>query len=322
MSESSVTTPCTVMFEMMKRHGGISHRDMASMVLSGKPLADGQSPVSRVNDRSWVSRFIVHAPVGTLQERYFADFSVSALRVTARLKAKRRKGLASQQILELICGQAGQDMVDALRSNHQDTTLYRNLLQRLMQESGFTVDERAEIAMVLFIAAGCTGDVRKAVSSALSFSQGVHGVGMATPLVTPDSVTPEPSTGALPRPTLGLLRIVDGYTTGAPHWLDLDGATSIGSLALEDGAVNDVAVDVSGLHASIYLGQDGRWYVQGEGSKHGTVLVRGTDHAQVVVEPPRADRKADETFAPVPIAAGDELVLGTQTRFLVMEGLA
>ena len=48
-------TPCSALFETMKRYGGISHKDLARLVLSGRPLADGKSPLSRCDDRTWVS---------------------------------------------------------------------------------------------------------------------------------------------------------------------------------------------------------------------------------------------------------------------------
>ena len=88
-------TPCSALFSAMKKQGGISYKELAGLILSGKPLSDGRSPVSRINDRTWVSRFIVHAPVGSLQDRYFCDFSVSALRIIARLKARTGKALSS-----------------------------------------------------------------------------------------------------------------------------------------------------------------------------------------------------------------------------------
>ena len=60
MTEAHLT-PCGALFAVMKKHGGMSYKELASLVLSGKPLTDGRSPASRVSDRTWVSRFIVHA---------------------------------------------------------------------------------------------------------------------------------------------------------------------------------------------------------------------------------------------------------------------
>lgn len=108
-------TPCGALFETMKRYGGISHKDLARLVLSGRPLADGKSPLSRSDDRTWVSRFIVHAPVGSLQDRYFSDWGVAALRVCARLRSSEGKKLSARGVLDVITGPGGDMMRQALR---------------------------------------------------------------------------------------------------------------------------------------------------------------------------------------------------------------
>lgn len=155
-------TPCGALFETMKRYGGISHKDLARLVLSGRPLADGKSPLSRCDDRTWVSRFIVHAPVGSLQDRYFCDWGVAALRVSARLRSRDGKGLSAEEALSLVTDQGGALMEQALRECHQDLALYRNVLERLARGAGYSVEERAELAMVLFVAAGCSANVKRA----------------------------------------------------------------------------------------------------------------------------------------------------------------
>ena len=49
---ASAATPCSVLFSTMKKLGGISYKELAGLILSGKPLSDGKSPVSRINDRT------------------------------------------------------------------------------------------------------------------------------------------------------------------------------------------------------------------------------------------------------------------------------
>lgn len=317
-------TPAAALFGMMKRYGGISYKDLASLILSGKPLSDGVSPVSRINDRAWLSRFVVHAPVGSIQERYFADFASSSLRVIARLKANKRKALTSAQILDLVTGARGEEMVDALVACHQDVSLYKNILERLKRESGFTENERAEMAMVLLVAAGCTANVRKAAAQVLNFSKAVHGAGMATPLITPRVLEGEGSAAEayVDGPTtLLLLRVVDGYVMGNPHWLDAsEDGTVVGSLALGEGSITDVGSDVSGKHL-LLTREDGQWLAQGLGSKYGTILVSGVDHSETVVEPPRDQRSDDRPGEKVPINPGDELLLASTTHFMIMEGI-
>lgn len=69
MASQVELTPCGAMFDIFKRAAHLSHIELCGLVLSSRPLADGRSPQSRAADRSWVSRFIVRAPVGTLQQR-------------------------------------------------------------------------------------------------------------------------------------------------------------------------------------------------------------------------------------------------------------
>lgn len=70
MASQVELTPCGAMFDIFKRAAHLSHIELCGLVLSSRPLADGRSPQSRAADRSWVSRFIVRAPVGTLQQRF------------------------------------------------------------------------------------------------------------------------------------------------------------------------------------------------------------------------------------------------------------
>ena len=55
------------------------------------------------------------------------------------------------------------------------------------------------------------------------------------------------------------------------------------------------------------------------GSSNGTVLISGEDGSEVVVEAPRG--AGARTAAPVEVHAGDELVLGSATRFMLIEGM-
>ena len=85
MASQAELTPCGAMVDIFKRTAHLSHIELCGLVLSSRPLADGRSPQSRAADCSWVSRFIVRAPVGTLQERFFADYGTSAARIMSQL---------------------------------------------------------------------------------------------------------------------------------------------------------------------------------------------------------------------------------------------
>ena len=264
-------TPCGALFETMKRYGGISHKDLARLVLSGRPLADGKSPLSRCDDRTWVSRFIVHAPVGSLQDRYFCDWGVAALRVSARLRSRDGKGLSAEEALSLVTNQGGALMEQALRECHQeDLALYRNVLERLARGAGYSVEERSELAMVLFVAAGCSANVKRACAYVLDYVKTVHGGRLETvPAAVMDQGEQSDAPSADPREqaqALGLLRMVGGLVSGGLHWVQpLSDGVEIGALALGPDDINDVEPDVSGHHLRIWCNEAGRWCVQGLG---------------------------------------------------------
>lgn len=308
----------------MKKRGGISYKELAGLILSGKPLSDGKSPVSRINDRTWISRFIVHAPAGSLQDRYFCDFGIGALRVVSRLKSKEGRGLSSAQVLDLICKDGSDEMIEALRACRQDVSLYGNIIARLDGDGRFTVDERAEIAMVLFLTAGCTGDVRRAAAMALDFSQSVHGGRLATPATaTPIEALSDRDAVGLPEPTLylQLLRIVDGYVAGGPYWVPpTDEGVEIGALALGEGAITDVGPGVSSHHLRIWHDDGGSWRAEGLNSRNGSAVRSGATLEVTVIEPPRDECDGFEAVA-VEVRPGDELLLADDTVFLVLEGL-
>lgn len=311
-------TPCAVLFDTMKRQGHISYKDTAALILSGRSLSDGRSPASRVDDRTWVSRFVVHAPVGSLQDNYFGDFAVSALRLISRLKARNGREMTSERVLELVVDPDDRAMDGALVACGQPATLYRNALDRLMLDDTLTVDERAEVAMVLFVTVACTGNVRRAVANALDFSQTAHGATFVTPATVPDAERAQGMPEAPAR--LGLLQVTDGYVHGAPFWLSPTvGGTMLGSLALAAEAVTDVAADVSAQHARIWLDETGKWLVEGLDSRNGTVLIDGVTGEERVVEPPR-DVREEWQPAPVELRSGDQLRLGSTTTFMVVEG--
>ena len=99
LKRANEQTPCGALFDILKRFGGISHKELASMILSERPLADGRSPQSRSSDRSWVSRFVVHAPADASQERLFRDYGVAAQRVMNRLRTSRSGSRTCAEIL-------------------------------------------------------------------------------------------------------------------------------------------------------------------------------------------------------------------------------
>ena len=316
----SISTPLGALFSILKRTGRISYKDLAALILSEKPMAGGVSPISRVNDRTWISRYLVHAPVESVKSDYFISCEKCAMRIVSRLK----KHMGNGEIMAMIAGPAGREMLDALTHCGQNIAPYINMLARLDKEDEFRTEERVEIAMVLFVAAALSVNVAEATSRALGFAEKIHGSSVTTPLVTPRSreVGNERTREFAEEPViLGLLRVMDGYVVGSPHWLDPSesGEIEVGAFATGKGSLSNVAADVSRRHARIWHDSTGTWFVEGAGSKNGTVLVSGVDRSETVVEPPADEREGWES-TPVALKPGDELVFGKNTRYVVIAG--
>lgn len=305
-------TPCGVMFSVLKRPGGIAHQRLAELVLSDRPLPSGKSPLDLARDRTWLSHSVVHAPVGALPERYFRDYGTAAQRVLGQLRSGRSRAMSAEEVVSMLAGEPGRAMNRALELCHQDARLYRNALVRLAHGEGYAPGERAEAALVLFVAVGCSADVRASVTYALDYARASFGRRATTPpaeaLVAQGAVSGEAAV-----PALGLLRVKDGYVAGDPHWLPRsEKGVEVGSLALGELDVTDVGPGVSGRHLRVWHDERDGWLVQDLGSKNGTVLVSGVDHARLPLE---AGVRAE-------LRPGDELVLAGETTFVAIEGLA
>lgn len=250
------------MFDIFKRAAHLSHIELCGLVLSSRPLADGRSPQSRAADRSWVSRFIVRAPVGTLQQRYFAEYGTSAARIMSQLALRQRNPMDSTAVINMVCGPAGEPMVRALEECHQDTNLYRNALDRLSQAAELMPAERAEAVLVLFVAVGCSADVRSSVNFAIDYAHATCGGGTSTPRSLGMSMTAGERDPAPAHP-LGLLRIQNSFVVSAPRWIQpSEQGVEIGALATGEGDITDVGDDVSARHAHIWCDAQNIWHVE------------------------------------------------------------
>lgn len=308
-------TPCGVLFDVFKRRGGISHKELAGLILSDRPLSDGRSASSRAADRTWLSHFIVHALVGSLQPAYFRDWGLSAQRIMSRLRQYGPRSMTFEKIIDLVCGEGSDAMCAALAACYQNVTLYRNAVTRFSKGQGHTTGERAEALLVLFVAVGCSGQVQVAVDYACSYVEKNLGGRMGTPeSAVVDSTSADAGSAARngeePRP-LGLVRVRDGYLSGGIHWIDPLGAGAvIGAMVTGADDIAEVDEDVSAEHVRVaWDAERGGWTVCDLGSTNGTVLVSGADGERVQLEAQQ----------PVELYPGDEITLGASTTFVAME---
>lgn len=304
-------TPCGVMFDLLKRQGGITHRELADLVLSDRPLPNGRSPRDLARDRTWLSHNVVHASSEALSPRYFRDWGSAAVRILGRLKSRRGSALTADEVFHVLAGEPGRAMDRALEQSRQDARLYRNAVERLVGEEGLVPGERAEALLVLFVAAGCSGDAREAVSYAMDYARATLGRPVGTPTVSL-AKTDGAGERTAPATRLGLIRVEDGYVTGGPHWLPSSGeSVEIGALAMGEGDITDVGMGVSGRHLRLWRGETGDWLVEDLGSKNGTELVDGASRVRVRLE----------AGAATPLRPADELVLAGDTTLVAIEGV-
>lgn len=312
LNRSDGPTPCGVLFDVLKRRGGISHKELAQILLSERPLSDGRSPASRAFDRTWVSHYVVHAPVSTVQPAFFKDFGISAARILDRLHSGRR-AWSAEAVLDFVRNDVSPALELSLEGCRQNTGLYRNALTRLSTGAGYSAGERAEAAMVLLVSTACLANVRQAVAYTMEYAQGIMGRRVSSPeLFVAGSA---PVCEEEPAGPIGLARIRGGRIAGAPRWIAPGMCpVEVGALACGPHDVTDVEADVSARHLLIDYGSDGEapggWLVQDLHSTNGSMLVDAESGEERVLEP----------GVPVPLRPGDELVLGAATRFVVLEG--
>lgn len=157
------------------------------------------------------------------------------------------------------------------------------------------------------------GSARKAAAFALEYAQTSHGGRLAaTPAIMMRDDDAEDAREIEPLPlSLGLLRVVDGYVKGSPHWVDPGSKEiEIGALALGDGDIADVGAGASAHHARL-VREGAAWFVRDLGSTNGTEIVSGATGERMVVHEGSTSR----------LSAGDRLVLGDDTVFIVIEGV-
>lgn len=308
------TTPCGAMFDAFKRHCGISHKQLAGFILSDRPLSDGRSAASRASDRTWLSHFVVHAPVGLLQPAYFCDWGMAAQRVLGRLRSYGTRSMTFEKIIDFASRASYESMSVALAACRQDEGLYRNALERFVHGQGHTTGERAEALMVLFLAVGCSANLRVAIEYANRYAEKSLGGRMGT-LESAEVAGRDDAAGsgegADVARRLGLMRVRDGYLSGAMHWIDAAGAGAvIGAMALGAEDICDVEADVSAGHARVrWDAERACWTACDLGSTNGTVLVSGADGERARLEPGE----------PAELYPGDEIALGASTIFVAME---
>ena len=313
-------TPSSAMFDDLRRFGGISHRSAAGTLISKDVTYGGKPLTLRLDDKTFLSREVVHAQPGKLPPELFGDFVDSAKTLTARLISAQGGGKnGCVEVVAHYRGQAAQAMEDALATCGIDRVPYANAVQRIMSLDLDADGDRALLLVMLFVATGCLADPSAAADRVDLLATSELSASLGTLVSSGAPEDPSPDTEALPQ--LGLVRLVGGAFRPPIHQLSgAPGGTVIGCLPVGPSTIADVDQDVSRMHVRIW--RDGaHWYAMDLGSTNGTRIISGADKSIHTIGhgtqqgAPDA-RQTPETFE---IRNSDIICLGATTRFLVMK---
>lgn len=307
-------TPSAYMYADLKSFAGIKNQDAAQILLTDRPVANGESPRERAAERTRLSREFVKSAPGDLPASFFADFAASALRIANHMVMR----LGGTDAHERICLHYRESTVDgmvaALDACGRNGRLYANAVEHVAAMPLANERSRCSVFVLLFIATGCLGDPAEAAAQAEQFAASKLNGAFRTQ--TAQTALNLPDTAPAPAELLALQRVVGGKLRPEVHALDPCG-TVVGTLADGPADIVDVDADVSRRHLRIWRDGD-RWLCEGMGSTNGTALISGADKRVHVVEPPRSNRTADWISHPCEIAPADTLCLGATTRFMVI----
>lgn len=304
-------TPSSVLYQDLKTFGGISNKEAARIMLSGRIQTGGMSPRDHADNRTYLSRYIVHVEPQDVNPHMFTDLSQASQTLMRRILDNEGTG-GRPGVLSHYLGPGIHAMQAVYAEYGLDSLMLGNEAQRLSRVQLRNESDRALLVLMLFVAAGCLANADAAVATVEGFAQRTLALCIAT---IESTAGPSPLPPQLGPAALYLARLVDGNVRKPYYPLNPKG-TIIGSLAKEPGSIKNVDVDVSRQHLRIWL--DGaRWLCQGLDSTNGTVLISAADKSAQTVEPPRSARHG-AIYPPVPIESGDILCLGRTTRFYVM----
>lgn len=277
-------TPSSYMYSDLRSFGGITNKEAASVLLTGKTLCGNNAPRDRINERTFLSRQIVHATPSQIHPEYFSDFHQSAQAITSRIVSNLAKPCAYHEVIEHYGGQAAKDMGALLKHYSLDGNLYANAIRRINASPMSGISDKAVLLVMMFLTTGCLANPEIAAKTTRSFMEMKLSFTFSTlqpALAAPDHVTK--CADQLTR--LGLIRIDNEVACSPIYPLSTsEEGTIIGLLATGSQNINDVDIDVSRKHLRIF--EDGKtWYAQGLGSTNGTTLISGADRSITVVEP-------------------------------------
>lgn len=313
-----IETPSEVMYGCLKKFGGIKNNELARVLFTQSFTYGGAPIISRLDDRTFLSRTITRAAPGYFPEKAFKPFPECAKTIYSKLTSRYPGLEGKQNIISYFTGEARERMSDCLRELDLNDLLYRNIVDRINQMDHIGISDKAALTILPFIATGALGDSSRALEITQEYIQSFASNNLETEIVRTGEISRNNGTRA--QSSLCLCRLIDGKLRMPVYPLnDGEEGTEIGSLASSIGAINDVGPGVSRRHVQIIRKGDGFWYAQGLGSTNGTTVIRADDGAEEVVELPRRQRTSGEKPPSIRIYANDILRLASSTYFAVLE---
>lgn len=310
-------TPSSYMFADLRSFGGINNKEAARELLTGETSYGGSAPRDRINERTFLSRQIVHATPAQVHPEFFNDFFQSAQTITGKIVSNLGTATAHEETAAHYGSAAAEAMATLLTQYSLDGNLYRNAVRRINAAQFPAQADKAVLLVMLFLICGCLGDPDTAVKTARKFMEQKLAFTFTT--LEPEFLDNGQDAKPAPSPErLGFIRIDNGIARSSVYPLSTaNEGTVIGMLATGKNGINDVGIDVSRKHLRVFKHGDA-WFAQGLGSTNGSTLLSGADKSIHEIEPKRS-AKPTMPSPPVRIHQGDTLCLGGTTQFLVLQ---
>lgn len=308
-------TPSSYMYADLRSFGGISNKAAASDLLTEHTLYGNAVLRDRINERTFLSRQIVHATPDRVHPEFFADFHKSAQTITSKIVSNLGRPTAYDEVIHHYGEVASRGMAALLDKYSLDGNLYANGVHRINVSPMTKTHDKAVLLVMMFVVAGCLANPELAIEITRSFMKKTMPFTFSTlqpTMMDPSILLQQPDK----QTKLGLIRISNDTVCSSIYPLSTsEEGTTIGLLTTGKQNINDVDVDVSRKHLRIFRNGDA-WYAQGLGSTNGTTLISGADKSTRVIEPPKS---ANKKLPPIEINNGDTLCLGKTTQFLVLK---
>ena len=108
-------TPSSYMYSDLRSFGGITNKDAASELLTDRTVCGNGAPRDRINERTFLSRQIVHATPSQVHPDFFGDFHQSAQTITSKIVSNLANPCAYHEVIEHYGGVAAKEMGALLR---------------------------------------------------------------------------------------------------------------------------------------------------------------------------------------------------------------